>query len=256
MPPEMVSASGSVPSREIPRPNDVFDPVARGLDLIGDRWTLVLVRHLLSGPRGFQELRSRTGITPRVLSSRLRQLASQGLVESVAQGSRSLYAVTARGRTLEPIIAAVARWWVAHAMEEHVDAVGPFTETSAQSVLESLPFLLREERVRGVDLTFEIRLEGQGGGVWAVRIVDGSCRVERGFAEHADVRYTAEARVWCAVATGFLDAREAYRKGLFNKDGGPAALDHYFHQIPHPGSPGAEPAPDGSGSEDQPRREP
>jgi DNA-binding HxlR family transcriptional regulator len=54
----------------IPKPGAVFDPVARALDLIGDKWTLVLVRHLLSGPVGFQHLRVRTGITARVLSAR------------------------------------------------------------------------------------------------------------------------------------------------------------------------------------------
>ena len=57
----------------------VFDPVARALDLIGDKWTLVLVRHLLVGPVGFQHLRVRTGITARVLSARLRQLVSHRL---------------------------------------------------------------------------------------------------------------------------------------------------------------------------------
>jgi DNA-binding HxlR family transcriptional regulator len=234
-----VSKTRPRPSREVPRPAAVFDPVARALDRIGDRWTLVLIRHLLGGPKGFQELRVRTGIAPRVLSARLRQLAKQGWVtttdaEEPRGASRSLYAVTERGRTLEPMVAAIARWWVAHAMEEHIAGFGPFTETSAQSILESLPFLLRDEAARTADITFEVRLSGPGGGVWTVRIQDGTCTVTRGFAERADVRYTAESRVWCAVALGMLDARDAVKRGLLIKDGGPDALDHYFHQIPHP----------------------
>jgi DNA-binding HxlR family transcriptional regulator len=213
------------------RPAKIFDPVARALDAIGERWTLVLVRQLLDGPRGFQELRVRTGIAPRVLSSRLRQLVSDGFVETVQEGSRSLYAVTERGRSLEPIVAAIARWWVHHGVQElDVDA-GSFTETSPQSILESLPFLLREDRARAVDLTFEVRLEGVGGGVWTVRIQDGACRVRPGFAERADVRYTADSRTWCAVALGLLDARDAVKRGLVIKDGGRDAMDHYFHQI-------------------------
>ena len=64
---------------------------ARGLDVIGDRWTLVLVRHLLGARRGFQELRKRTGIAPRVLSARLRQLAADGL--------RRVRRATARARS-------------------------------------------------------------------------------------------------------------------------------------------------------------
>jgi len=233
--------------REVPRPGQIFDPVARALDRIGDRWTLVLIRHLLGGPKGFSELRMRTGIAPRMLSVRLRQLADEGLVETVAAargdeskpseaagGTRSLYAATERGRTLEPIVAAIARWWVRHAMEDHVADVGPFTETSAQSILESLPFLLRDDAARDARVTFEIRLSGAGGGVWTVQIRDGACAVWRGFADAADVRYTAEARVWCAVALGVLDARDAVKRGLLTKDGGRDALDHYFHQIPRP----------------------
>ena len=218
----------------MPRPGEIFDPVARALDRVGDRWTLVLIRHLLGGPKGFSELRIRTGIAPRVLSARLRQLVEEGLVEAVADGSRSLYAVTGRGRTLEPIIAAIARWWVRHAMEDHVADVGPFTSTSAQSILESLPFLLREERTADVDLTFEIRLSGLGGGVWTVHIAHGACTVREGFAERADVRYTADARVWCAVALGIADAKDVYRQGLMTKDGGREAMDYYFHQIARP----------------------
>ena len=220
--------------REVPRPGEIFDPVARALDRVGDRWTLVLMRHLLGGPKGFSELRVRTGIAPRVLSARLRQLAGEGLVEGVSDGARSLYAATERGRTLEPIIAAIARWWVRHAMEDHVADVGPFTSTSARSILESLPFLLRDEVARDADATFEIRLNGAGGGVWTVRIAHGTCTVSRGFADAADVRYTADSRDWCAVALGFLDARDAVKRGLLTKDGGRDALDHYFHQIPHP----------------------
>jgi DNA-binding HxlR family transcriptional regulator len=218
----------------IPRPGEVFDPVARALDQIGDRWTLVLVRHLLGAPRGFQELRMRTGIAPRVLSGRMRDLVSAGFVESVAEGSRSLYALTERGRTLEPLVAAAARWWVQHAMGEPGATPGQFTETSAQSILESLPFLLRQERARDANLVFEIRLTGAGGGVWSVRIADGACRVEPGFAERADIRYTADARAWCAVALGHLDSRDAVRKGALTKEGGPEALDHYFHQVGRP----------------------
>jgi DNA-binding HxlR family transcriptional regulator len=218
----------------IPRPGEVFDPVARALDQIGDRWTLVLVRHLLAAPRGFQELRMRTGIAPRVLSSRMRDLIAAGFVRSVSEGARSLYALTERGRTLEPIVAAAARWWVQHAMGEAGATPGVFTETSAQSILESLPFLLRAERVRGVSLVFEIRLTGKGGGVWTVRIAGGHCSVKPGFAERADVRYTADARAWCGVALGRLDPREAVRDGILTKEGGPEALDHFFQQVGRP----------------------
>lgn len=230
--------------RGIPRPGEIYDPVARALDAIGDRWRLVLIRHLLLGPKGFQELRVRTGIAPRVLSSRLRELVRQGFLETVAEGSRSVYAVTERGRSLEPIVASIARWFTRHG----IDALGidthSFTETSPQSILESLPFLLREERARDADVTFEIRLTGPGGGVWTVHICDGACTVVPDFADRADVRYTADAKAWCGMALGLTDARDLVRAGIMTKDGGDIAMDHYFHQISQPSDsrPGEEQA--------------
>jgi DNA-binding HxlR family transcriptional regulator len=223
---------GSAPGG-IPRPGEVFDPVARGLDLIGERWTLVLVRHLLLGPLGFQELRQRTGIAPRVLSTRLRQLGARGFVEPARDGSRSVYALTALGRTLEPIVAAIARWWVFYAVEARNVGAEQFTETSAQSIVESLPFLLRDDRPSG-DVTFELRLTGPGGGVWTVQVEDGEAKVQAGFAEGADVRYTADARVWCGVCLGLIDARDTVKRGLMTKEGGQESLARYFHQIGEP----------------------
>lgn len=222
------------PPTSIPKPAGIFDPVARAMEALGDRWTLVLVRQLLGGPRGFQELRQRTGITPRVLSGRLREMSSVGLVETQRAGSRSLYALTEHGRSLEPVIVAIGRWWIQRGLELLGVDGRRFTETSARSVIESLPFMVREDRATGVDLTFEVRLEGQGGGVWSVRVHDGICTVANGFAENADVRYTAEADVWCGVALGLVDARDVYRSGLMTKEGGRAAMDDYFHQVPHP----------------------
>jgi DNA-binding HxlR family transcriptional regulator len=225
------SPATSSASSAVPRPDAIFDPVGRGLDVIGDRWTLVLIRHLLGANRGFQELRKRTGIAPRVLSSRLRQLAADGFVESVAEGTRSLYALTPQGRSLAPIINAIGRWWICHGLRDLDVDPSRFTTTSAQSVIESLPFMVREERAAEVDVSFELRLTGDGGGVWTVQVADGLCDVRPGFALRADVRYTADARIWCAVALGLLDARDLYHRGLLQKEGGDQAMDHYFHQV-------------------------
>jgi DNA-binding HxlR family transcriptional regulator len=229
---ESLSAQGTSPPsrRTFPSPGQIFDPVARALDVIGDRWTLVLVRQVLAGPKGFQDLRVRTGIAPRVLSGRLRQLVSDGFVTTVAEGSRSHYVATERGRSLEPIISSIARWWVHTGIHDLDIDVSRFDSTSPQSIMESLPFLLRDERAHDGDVTFEIRLTGEGGGVWTVSIRDGQCEISPDFADHADVRYTADARVWCGAALGIVDARDAVKRGLMTKDGAHHAMDEYFHQ--------------------------
>jgi len=241
------SASGSR-ATDVPHPDGIFDPVARGLDVIGDRWTLVLVRHLLDAPRGFQDLRKRTGIAPRVLSSRLRGLVASGFVETVTEGSRSVYALTEQGRSLRPIVTSIARWWIRHGLVDlEVDAER-FNETSAQSVMDALPFMVREDRAQGVDLRFEIRLTGTGGGVWTVHVGDGECSVHSGFTDRADVRYTADARDWCSLALGLADASDLYKHGLITKEGGREAMDHYFHQVSQsdPGKRGDDDGPGGS----------
>ena len=229
-------ASGASRRSEILRPNQIFDPVARALDVLGDRWTLVLVRQLLGGPKGFQELRVRTGIAPKVLSSRLRKRRSDGFVDTEEQGSRSLYRATEKGEALAPILSSIARWWVREGIAvRDVDAT-QFTDTSALSVLEALPNLLREDRAKGAHAIFEIRLTGEGGGVWTVEIENGVCSVREDFAAGADVRYTASARDWCAVAIGVLDAKEAVKQGLLHKEGGPQAMDEFFFQVARPES--------------------
>jgi DNA-binding HxlR family transcriptional regulator len=230
-PPRETDSNGRSPRRSVPHPAEIYDPVARSLDVIGDRWSLVLVRHLLLGPKGFSELRQRTGIAPRVLSSRLRDLTAKGFIEARERSEGSGYKLTERGRSLEPIVSSIARWFTRHGIDAFQIDTSTFTETSPQSILESLPFLLREDRARDTQVTFEIRLSGDGGGVFTVQIENGHCDVRTGFAEHADVRYTADSRVWCAMALGLADARDLVKRGLVVKDGGAAAMDHYFYQI-------------------------
>lgn len=220
--------TGAPKRRGVPSPEGIYDPVARSLDVIGDRWSLVLVRHLMLGPKGFSELRQRTGIAPRVLSSRLRDLSANGFVAARDEGG---YALTDLGRSLEPIVSSIAIWFTRHGFDALKMNRHHFTKTSPQSIIESLPFLLREEVAADVRVTFEIRLTGDGGGVWTVKIKDGQCEVSQGFAERADVRYTADSEVWCAMALGLADARDLVKRGLVTKDGGPAAMDHYFQQI-------------------------
>ncbi|MEQ8263970.1 helix-turn-helix domain-containing protein [Pseudohaliea sp.] len=146
-----------------------FCPVGQALEVIGARWTLVLVRHLLTGTRGFQELRDLTGITPRLLSVRLSQLHERGLVEKVPVGNRYHYALTDLGRTLEPIVREVALWWIHHAMPEY----GPRSEASAEAMLEALSYLLQKGGSAGnKETSYDLRLTVKENGNWRVEVSD------------------------------------------------------------------------------------
>ena len=89
-------------------------PVARAVRMLDGKWTMLVIRDLLQGTRRFSELRSSlAGISPKTLTDRLRDLESSGLVERIFYQEippRVEYRLTPRGRTLEPVIAALAAW--------------------------------------------------------------------------------------------------------------------------------------------------
>jgi DNA-binding HxlR family transcriptional regulator len=89
-------------------------PVARAVRVLDGKWTLLVIRDLLGGTRRFSELRaSLAGISPKTLTDRLRDLEQHGLVERVSYAEippRVEYTLTTKGRTLEPVIGALAAW--------------------------------------------------------------------------------------------------------------------------------------------------
>lgn len=89
-------------------------PVERALGVLDGKWTVLVIRELMSGTRRFTELRrSLAGVSPKTLTDRLRALEQRGLVErrSFAEiPPRVEYSLTADGRTLEPVIAALGAW--------------------------------------------------------------------------------------------------------------------------------------------------
>jgi DNA-binding HxlR family transcriptional regulator len=94
-------------------------PVARSLDLLGDRWTLLVIRDLLRGRRRFQELiDSLPGIAPNVLSDRLKLLEESEIVTRRFYSEhppRAEYVLTEKGRELDVIVGALATWGARHA---------------------------------------------------------------------------------------------------------------------------------------------
>ena len=92
-------------------------PVACTLDLIGDRWTLLVVRDLFAGKTRFSEFaRSPERIATNILSDRLEQLVQHRLVEkrTNAAGTRATYHLTERGRSLRTVLGTVRDWGLAH----------------------------------------------------------------------------------------------------------------------------------------------
>ena len=95
-----------------------YCPIAAGLDLVGDRWVLLILRELSLGDQRFTDLRAGLpGIAPNLLSERLRGLQEDGLVASVElppPAARSIYRLTADGRRVVPVLRALARFGAAY----------------------------------------------------------------------------------------------------------------------------------------------
>lgn len=116
-----------------------FCPVAKAMELLDERWTLLVVRELLMGSRHFNDIRRGVPrMSPALLSKRLRSLAQAGLVERRHHGGRMIYALTAAGEELRPAVEALGQWgarWIPELGDQDLD-----------------PHLLLWDMHRGLDL--------------------------------------------------------------------------------------------------------
>jgi DNA-binding HxlR family transcriptional regulator len=102
-----------------------FCPVAKAMELLDERWTMLVVRELVTGSRHFNELRRGVPrISPSLLSKRLYQLARAGVVQRQPDGHRVQYVLTPAGRELQPVIEALGTWgirWIGQLGDEDLD---------------------------------------------------------------------------------------------------------------------------------------
>lgn len=113
-------------------------PIARTLDVIGDRWTLLIVRDLMMGRTKFRDLRDSGGMPPKVLSARLKMLMDEGIVERSVYSEHPLraeYGLTEKGRALTPVLMEIGRW----GFENQYDGEARLREKMAEIIYEHLP---------------------------------------------------------------------------------------------------------------------
>ncbi|GHC56700.1 winged helix-turn-helix transcriptional regulator [Streptomyces flavofungini] len=197
-----------------PRPRRSYDQycaAARALDAVGDRWTLLIVRELLAGPRRYTDLHADLpGVSTDVLASRLKDMEQGGVAERRRMAppvSAYVYELTPRGRALLPVLQALGEWGA-------VD-LGERTPTDAV-------------RAHWFALPLRGHLEALGGhGVVEVRLDEGEFLLRLGSADdglgvYAEGRAAAEpdarlrlgAEACVAIARGELTLREAVRGGV------------------------------------------
>lgn len=186
--------------------------VARALDVVGDRWVLLIVRELLAfGPSRYSDLkRGLPGIASNLLAERLKSMEVDGLIErreAPAPIGAGVYQLTARGRELEDVVRALSRWGLPAMTSGPAkgDAVQP--QWSALFAGLNLPGKLQP----GAEVVIGIETGSE-----SVRAIlrSGDFQIDRASGDGADVTLRGEALLVSGVLSGVLAVTEATRLGL------------------------------------------
>lgn len=197
-----------------------FCGVARALDVVGDRWTLLIVRELLVGPARYAELQARLpGIATNLLADRLRDLEARGIVERDDQaGWGAAYTLTDFGRGLEDVLAALVRW------STPLMAHGRRDDTFRPSwLVVALRALLAP--VRGSRRTVQLVVEGEA---MSVTTGGASLDVRLGVPGASDAILEASAEMVLGLAAGALTFEDVTSRRGVQVRGSRAALRALF----------------------------
>jgi DNA-binding HxlR family transcriptional regulator len=189
--------------------------VARSLDVIGERWALLVVRELLLGPKRFNDLLAGLpGASPNVISQRLRELTESGVIRQRDLGPPArvrVYELTDWGRDLEPVVLHLGQW----------GSRAPLPEDAAWG-LDSLLIALQATADPAVaNGRYELRV---GTEVFTVDGTSGSVRVRRGTADSPEATVTTDADTLHDVAVGMRPIAAAVESGDLRLDGDPKAV--------------------------------
>lgn len=155
--------------------------LAHALDLVGERWALLVVRELLLGPKRFTDLRSGLpGISPNILTRRLRELGDAGVVRQdklPPPTSHHIYELTALGHELEPVVDALGRWALGSPM---LTMGAPGSKDSQVLILR---ILFTPEAAHGCTADLALCLDADR---FHIRIADQRIRLARGQVDRPD----------------------------------------------------------------------
>lgn len=198
-------------------------PVAHALDLVGERWALLVIRELRLGGRRYVDLEaSLPGIGPSMLSQRLRDLEDVGLVSRrrlPPPAAAQVYELTDRGAELEPVFGALAAWGM-RSPELPLDG-----DLSEDAVMLGLRMLVahRPDGATGWTASYRVELERE---TYTLRVEDGTLtELVRGEpAGLTDAVIHTDRHVLHAVLTGQLDVDDALAGGRLGVDGAERAV--------------------------------
>jgi len=195
--------------------------VARFLDELGSRWTLLIVRDLLVGPRRFKELLTNSpSMGPNLLTDRLQELQGQEIIKKVSApgDNATTYVLTEIGLALEPVILAMARWGMDHA-ESNPGVSRP------DLLVVAFRAAFVPEHAKGVRETYEFRIDDT---IFFAQVDDSLVHTGLGTATDPAFILTTDSQTFDQIAAGDLDVVEAQEQCLIEVAGDEKALARFL----------------------------
>jgi DNA-binding HxlR family transcriptional regulator len=208
---------------------DYFDgcAAAHALDLVGERWALLVVRELMLGPKRFTDLR--TGLphaSPNVLSQRLRELEDAGVLQRrrlPPPAASAVYELTDWGQELEPVLQTLGRWAARNLPE--ADHIG------VDSLVLSMRTMFSPDAAVGVHATVQFVLDDQP---FVARVADRVFTMTRGEAADAEATIRVRPEAWAAVLYMGHPVDSAVADGVLELTGDRSALERLLGLFPMP----------------------
>jgi len=203
--------------------------IARALDVVGERWALLIVRELLLTPQRFSELRhALPHISSNLLADRLRELEHRGVVRKTAVDGARPYELTDRGRKLEPVLRALGDWGI------DAPQPSPPTTLSATSVLI---FFQQAARPDPTAPPTTCRLE-LGGQVWTIHLASGRVQVQPGEPTTAAASLRTQPQTLSSLLTDPATLSAARADGDVTIVGDLSAINRLLNAVSDPWPPG------------------
>lgn len=202
--------------------------MAHGMDLIGERWALLIVRELILGPKRFTDLRAGlAGISPNVLTQRLEELEEHGIVtrrKLPPPAAAWVYELTQWGLQLETVIQALGRW----------AARSPFKPTKGlgtDSLILSFRTMFDPKEAEGFSATVELRI---GESQFHAKVARGQMRLVRGPADEPDCIIEADPESLAEVVYAGRKFADAVRSGDLKVEGDKSVAKRFLTLFPLP----------------------
>jgi DNA-binding HxlR family transcriptional regulator/putative sterol carrier protein len=193
--------------------------LARALDVAGDRWTLLIVRELMPGPRRFTDLiDGLPGISRNLLTERLRALERDGIIarqELPPPAARQVYELTDDGRDLAHATVPLVAWGARRLGERK-----PTESFRARWAALAMATFANQEAAKGVSETYQYLV---GRSAFHFTVDDGSIQLHDGRAQDPAVVLTIDEETWADIASGQITASSAAATGALTVAGDPQA---------------------------------